>query len=89
VKLTKDTIIATIRISGKLFMFAIALDMYAIVGAAFLYGHSVNVHFNAFAEAYVEYFLFLLMFPIIVASLILDVRAFRKEKKERRVQKNE
>jgi len=61
-------------------MFFITLDMYVIVFHAWMYGHSVNVEFNAFAEAQVEYVLFALAFPVIIASLILRVRDFRRKR---------
>ena len=81
-KLNREAVFSIIRISGKIFMFAITMDMYVIVLHAFIYGHSVNVHFNAFAEAYLEYVLFLLMFPIIILSIVLDVREFKKRKRQ-------
>ena len=77
-KHAKKVATSIVRISGRIFMFVITLDMYIIVLHAMVYGHSVNVHFNAFAEAYLEYFLFLCMFPVIILSILLDVKEFRK-----------
>jgi len=78
---TKKFALSVVRITGSIFMFAITLDMYVIVFHAMLYGNVVTVQFNAFAEAQVEYILFLLMLPFIIASIILNIRKFKYTKK--------
>lgn len=73
-----------IKISGTIFMFVITIDMYIVLFHAMLWNHSVVVEFNQFGEAIIEYILFILMLPFIVASVIIRIGEWKNRRKNRR-----
>lgn len=71
-----------IKISGTIIMFFITVNFYIILTTAMVLGNdAVNVYFNIFGEAMIEYIMYALLFPIIVYSLYLHVKEYRKGRK--------
>lgn len=76
-----------LSISGIIFMVAIVINFYIILLFAVLYNGSVNVHFNHFNEAHIEYIVYALILPIIVYSCYTHVQAFRSNRRRKKVDK--
>jgi len=66
---------------GIRLMFAITINFYIILVVAMLNEHSVNVLFNHFNEAYIEYTIYFAILPVIGYSIYYEVRETRRKKK--------
>lgn len=74
---------SVIKISGTIIMFFITINFYIILTTAMVLGNdAVNVYFNIFGEALIEYVMYALLFPIVVYSLYLHVKGYKKDRKE-------
>ena len=67
-----------VKISGTIIMFFITINFYIILTVAIISDNSVNVYFNFLGEALIEYIMYALLFPIIVYSFYLHIKAYRK-----------
>ena len=66
---------------GIRLMFAITINFYIILFVAMLNEHSVEVLFNHFNEAYIEYVMYFAILPVIGYSIYYEVRETRRKKK--------
>lgn len=80
--LTIPLIKSILNISGIIFMAAIVINFYIILLFAVFYNGSVNVSFNHFGEAHVEYIVYIFIAPIIMYSCYAHVKAFKEKRKE-------
>ena len=72
---------SVIKISGTIITFFITINFYIILTTAMVLGNNaVNVYFNIFGEALIEYVMYALLFPIIVYSFYLHIKSYRKNK---------
>ena len=62
-------------------MLAITINFYIILVVAMINEHSVEVLFNHFNEAIVEYILYFSILPIIIYSVYYEIRETRRKRK--------
>lgn len=67
---------------GIRFMIAITINFYIILIVAMFNSHAVIVLFNHFNEALVEYLMYFSILPIIIYSIIYEIKETRRKKKE-------
>lgn len=67
---------------GIRLMFAVTLNFYIILIAAMFNEHSIKVLFNHFNEAIFEYIIYFAILPVIVYSMIYEIKETRKRKRE-------
>ena len=66
---------------GIRLMFAITINFYIILFTAMINQHTVEVLFNHFNEAIIEYILYVAIIPVIIYSMIYEIRETRRKKK--------
>jgi len=66
---------------GIRLMLAITINFYIILVVAMINEHSVEVLFNHFNEAIVEYILYFSILPIIIYSVYYEIRETRRKRK--------
>ena len=69
---------------GIRLMFAITINFYIFLIVAMFNSHSVEVIFNHYNEAIIEYVLYFSLLPVIIYSVYYEIREHRRKKKERR-----
>ena len=74
---------ALFRVSGVILMFYIVINFYVIVLVAAFNDGSAAIHFNYFNEGLFEYIMYLVIFPIIFYSFVLEIKIFRKERRNK------
>ena len=62
-------------------MLAITINFYIILVGAMINEHSVEVLFNHFNEAIIEYIIYFAILPIIIYSVYYEIRETRRRKK--------
>jgi len=73
-----------IKVLGDAFSYAIVLNFYIWLVVAMFSGGVVNVLFNHYNEALLEYIVYIIIFPIITYSVIVDMREYRRRKHGKR-----
>lgn len=77
-----------IRISGTIITFVITINFYIFLLVAMTHDDIVVVYFNHFGEGLLEYVVYLLLLPVIMASFCLHLKEYRREMKdEKRIRK--
>ena len=69
----------TIKSIGDRLSFVIVINFYLWLFVAMKNGDSVMVYFNHFGEAFIEYIIYLIIFPIMLYALYYDIKEFRKK----------
>jgi hypothetical protein len=73
---------AIIDVIGIRLMYAIVINFYIILIVAMFGDHTVEVIFNHYNEAYIEYIIYIIIFPIMTYSLLCDIKRRRRRKKQ-------
>ena len=63
-------------------MVAITINFYIFLIIAMFNSHSVQVIFNHYNEAIIEYLIYFSILPVIIYSIIYEFRETRRKKKE-------
>jgi len=74
----------TIKTLGDRLSFAIVINFYIWLAVAMLNGGKVTVYFNHFGEAFVEYVVYVIIFPIMLYALWFDIKEFRRKRHEKK-----
>jgi len=69
---------------GIRLMLAITINFYIILFVAMFNRHSVEVIFNHYNEAVVEYIIYISILPIIIYSVIYEVKETRRKRNEQK-----
>jgi len=69
-----------IKVLGDTLSFAVVINFYIWLLVAMFNDGIVNVQFNHFNEALLEYIVYIIILPIITYSVIVDVKAYKKRK---------
>lgn len=72
---------------GIRLMFAITINFYIFLFVAMTNKHSVEVIFNHFNEAIIEYVIYISILPIIIYAVYYEIKETRKRRKEWRKEK--
>jgi len=67
---------------GIRLMYAIVVNFYIILIVAMIGDHTVEVIFNHYNEAYIEYIIYIIIFPIMTFTIISDTKTRRRRKKQ-------
>ena len=70
---------------GIRLMFAITINFYIFLVVAMFNSHSVEVIFNHYNEAIIEYVLYFSLLPVIIYSVYYEFKEHRRKKKARKV----
>lgn len=62
-------------------MLAITINFYIFLFVAMMNNHTVEVIFNHFNEAIIEYVIYIAILPIIIYSVYYEIRETRRRKK--------
>jgi len=69
---------------GIRLMFAITINFYIFLVVAMFNSHTVQVIFNHYNEALIEYVIYFSILPVIVYSLIYEIKEHKRNTKERK-----
>ena len=72
-----------LKVIGDTLSYAIVINFYIWLLVAMLSDGVVKVYFNFYGEGLVEYLIYITIFPIITYSVFIDIRAYRRKKKEK------
>lgn len=75
------SILSLVRTSGVILMFYIVVNFYFFVVVAMMNDGVVVVYFNRLNEGLIEYIMYAVISPVIVASFILELKLYVKERR--------
>jgi len=67
---------------GIRLMYAVVINFYIIIVVAMIGDHTVEVIFNHYNEAHIEYIIYIIIFPIMTYALLSDIKKRRRRKRQ-------